>query len=1669
MVSLSYRSLTTFISDNNLPGLRTFLESRKSQVDDRDDNNSTALIYAASRGKAECVRELLRYGADVNAEDADSWTALLCAAKEGYLDVCKELLDHDAEVDHRDIGSWTPLLWATYKGRTEVAELLIERGADVNAHENYHICPLHWACGRGHTEIARMLLRKGVKVNVGDKYGTTALVWACRKGYTEIVDLLLKAGANVDTAGMYSWTPLLVATAGNHVDIVNLLLEHKPNVNAPDKDGCTALALACKEGYYDIVVRLLAVGAYINIQDRSGDTNLILAVKGGHRNVVEALLKKYADIDTPGKDKKTAIYSAVEKGNVGIVKLLLNANPDLEVTTKDGDTALLRAVRSRNAEIVSLLLDKKAKVSAADAKGDTALHIAMRARSKVIVEILLRNPKNSQLLYRPNRNGETPYNIDINQQKTILGQIFGARRLNTNEDNENLLGYDLYSSALADILSEPSLSMPITVGLYAKWGSGKSFLLNKLREEMKNFARQWVDPSLKLSSLLFVTVFHIALIAGVILGLATFSWIAGVAFASGIFFLIFTFLLILWCFGKRYDWNWPYQLSTNLARQLDSYRLILQVMFCHPPGAQWNDSKVQPIRFNFTDQTRISSTTGGENSVVLMLGSLYDSIENDYGNLSTRLYRAFRPKSVKAASSWKWRKACCVPHILIFELALFLFLFEICLITIYFTHSYDSSDLVMTEISLRVTLITIGTLLAVALVANTYTLSHMMKAIVFSQRRHLQKTISKLDTLKSEGFIQALKGEVTLMTDMVKCLDSFTKQQTRLVIVVDGLDSCEQDKVLMVLDAIHMLFSDANAPFIVILAIDPHIISKAVELNSRRLISESNIGGHEYLRNMVHLPFFLANSALRKVKVAQATAMKRLNAGVEVGDDYLFSISNRRLSIESNFTSSTEKLKPPSRKGSRKLKASESIASSIGSNLNRIGGAQDLTKMLLTDDYFSDVNPRSMRRLLNVVYVTGRLLKAFQMDFNWYHLAVWVNITEQWPYRTSWLIWYYELHEDQLDDQVSLKAIYDEVRPRIPVNKEIEPLLERDRDEKKFDIFLSYHRSSLLLSDMKVFLPFTINLDPYIKKVIKDDVHDERSIHFHGPKAQPGPWYSGNNISQHPARVARFETVPPVSSVSTVSYGNAYPQLLNPIDGTGLPYHAPVSAVTSLPPELSETRLSQLTVEGVCDLIKKIEDINPESAKRYISVVRENNVNGKVLIHCDMNELKKVMKMNFGDWELFKVIVISLREQELSYVTQAEEATTKNVRFIISNKKKQERPTDKKRDTSKREETEKEGRRTSTTQKGSVENQITLEDQMICGALQTLNEEACEDVMEELGEADISGGDNNSKETSIVFLQSSPLNQLYRQATGVGLGEDSSPCGSVCSTPVLQRKSLSRGSDGAVIHGCMKSNKEYLKGPQMRSRPSSLLLDEELRVEKYTPPPSPKGSEVGSSRPKTSSLLSTFSLKRKKAGEISVDVSPTVIITPVSSVEKLHKLKDKILGKSGGNSGEIGTNADNVNSGRNFSDDESTPLVSENQTPTHSGASTDYDPYIQPKDLNSSNTSSSEISPSSAQDTSSAKKSLVSAKSSSQVDIAMAELRSNYGSDVSLSQILEKSKSVDSISSNRSQNGLKSAQFSNDVHIKVASKSLNTVTVSQDETKSGSNLSLDLCSPETSV
>ena len=54
----------------------------------------------------------------------------------------------------------------------------------------------------------------------------------------------------------------------------------------------------------------------------------------------------------------------------------------------------------------------------------------------------------------------------------------------------------------------------------------------------------------------------------------------------------------------------------------------------------------------------------------------------------------------------------------------------------------------------------------------------------------------------------------------------------------------------------------------------------------------------------------------------------------------------------------------------------------------------------------------------------------------------------------------------------------------MPVSKDLDPNLGLDRDEKKLDVYLGLHKNSLLVSTLYIFLPFTISLDPQIRKEI---------------------------------------------------------------------------------------------------------------------------------------------------------------------------------------------------------------------------------------------------------------------------------------------------------------------------------------------------------------------------------------------------------------------------------------------------------------------------------------------------------------------------------------------------------------------------------------------------------
>ncbi|XP_067324615.1 kinase D-interacting substrate of 220 kDa isoform X7 [Anolis sagrei] len=1249
MAGLVSQSLVTYVEEENVPALKALLEKCKD-VDERNESGQTPLMIAAEQGNLEIVQELIKKGANCNLEDSDNWTALISAAKEGHFAIVSELLNCNVNMEHRDMGGWTALMWACYKGRTEVAEVLLERGANPNTTGlQYSVYPIIWAAGRGHSRIVQQLLQYGAKVNCSDKYGTTPLIWAARKGHLECVKFLLHMGADVDQEGANSMTALIVAVKGGFTDSVKEILKRNPNVNLTDKDGNTALMIAAKEGHTEIVQDLLDAGTYVNIPDRSGDTVLIGAVRGGHVEIVRALLHKYADIDIRGQDNKTALYWAVEKGNATMVRDILQCNPDTEICTKDGETPLIKATKMRNIEIVELLLDKGAKVSAVDKKGDTPLHIAIRGRSRRLAELLLRNPKDGRLLYRPNKAGETPYNIDCSHQKSILTQIFGARHLSPTETDGDMLGYDLYSSALADILSEPTMQPPICVGLYAQWGSGKSFLLKKLEDEMKTFAGQQIEPLFQFSWLIVFLTFLLCGGVGLLLAFTVDAKL-GIAVSLSLLALLYVFFTVIY-FGSRREgenWNWAWVLSTRLARHIGYMELLLKLMFVNPPELPEQTTKALPVRFLFTDYNRLSSV-GGETSMAEMIATLSDACEREFGFLATRLFRVFKTEDTQGKK--KWKKTCCLPSFVIFLFILSCIVAGITLIA-YFKVNPEN-------MTVNAILISFVCVVGLGFILNCRTWWRVMDSVLNSQRKRLHSAASKLHKLKSEGFMKVLKCEVELMAKMAKTIDSFTQNQTRLVVIIDGLDACEQDKVLQMLDTVRVLFS--KGPFIAIFASDPHIIIKAINQNLNSVLRDSNINGHDYMRNIVHLPVFLNSRGLSSAKRMMVAATTNGDVPYTDGSGFHEDVDRR---VSQNSLGDVTKLGSKTALNRRDTYRRRQMQRTITRQMSF-----DLTKLLVTEDWFSDISPQTMRRLLNIVSVTGRLLRANQISFNWDRLASWINLTEQWPYRTSWLILYLE-ETDGVADQLTLKTIYERISKNIPTTKDVEPLLEIDGDIRNFEVFLSSRTPVLVARDVKTFLPCTVNLDPKLREIIADvrAARDQVNI-----GAIPYPTLP---LQEAAPRASSVFSQPSSACSSTHSFNGPFngnvvsPQphssYYSGMTGPQHPFYnrGTVPGAGSGAPQVP---LSSMTVDAVCEKLKQIEGLDQTMLTQYSATIKKANINGRVLAQCNIDELKREMNMNFGDWHLFRSAVLEMRNAETQAVHEDSRAVSEQANAIPHN------------------------------------------------------------------------------------------------------------------------------------------------------------------------------------------------------------------------------------------------------------------------------------------------------------------------------------------------------------------------------------------------------------------
>lgn len=209
------RALAIACGEGNIKTVRRLLDSGVN-VDSRNSQHFTSLMAAAIRGQAEVVELLLNRGADISLRDKGKFagtaihkaiTALQTGVEHSYLkdgewvtkdkgkpvECVRLLLKFGADPnDVRSDGNF-PIISAA--GEAEVVRLLIDAGAEVNKEErDGGGTALHWAVLYENIEAVGLLLDAKADVSPVDEKGRTPLDIARDRNMAQIAELLESAG-----------------------------------------------------------------------------------------------------------------------------------------------------------------------------------------------------------------------------------------------------------------------------------------------------------------------------------------------------------------------------------------------------------------------------------------------------------------------------------------------------------------------------------------------------------------------------------------------------------------------------------------------------------------------------------------------------------------------------------------------------------------------------------------------------------------------------------------------------------------------------------------------------------------------------------------------------------------------------------------------------------------------------------------------------------------------------------------------------------------------------------------------------------------------------------------------------------------------------------------------------------------------------------------------------------------------------------------------------------------------------------------------------------------------------------------------------------------------------------------------------------------------------------
>jgi len=133
------------------------------------------LLKSVREGRSGDVVRLLMVGANVNARNTDLETPLMFAAGNGDVHIMNILFRNGANLDAEDGSGSTALLWAAVALSVGALQFLITKGANVNARDVDNFGAIHWVRAR----------------SLVDSFDAS-------RRYLQLIQLLILGGASLD-------------------------------------------------------------------------------------------------------------------------------------------------------------------------------------------------------------------------------------------------------------------------------------------------------------------------------------------------------------------------------------------------------------------------------------------------------------------------------------------------------------------------------------------------------------------------------------------------------------------------------------------------------------------------------------------------------------------------------------------------------------------------------------------------------------------------------------------------------------------------------------------------------------------------------------------------------------------------------------------------------------------------------------------------------------------------------------------------------------------------------------------------------------------------------------------------------------------------------------------------------------------------------------------------------------------------------------------------------------------------------------------------------------------------------------------------------------------------------------------------------------------------------